>query len=366
MTPRTSSSLPRAIRAIVAAALPARADDRTIDNRRHCARGGHAELAAMTAAVVQRLLDDSAARTKQALLDLQVSSQNTAGLLDGRPLGAGPRRSAIRTGKDELRPQRAGYRTTIRTPTARTGGEEIVSVALEHESDRGRDSDAGVIVPLMVVGGGVLGLVGGAHASLTATSTPVGLQEKYNYSTAGIGIAITGAVTVGAALCLRLRPSKKRSHPTLSALPRCWVAGWFTSLSAEVLCGIPYMRESYAHSRFWGATTLPVTARALQTTPASSRMLGRGAPHMMSAPPRCQSARPAPASSAPRIAPSYAATHGSCAARTPYAVAAPSMPSVRRTRALPMAGVLRRAMWHTLARRELTTRSARQQLHASR
>lgn len=122
-------------------------------------------------------------------------------------------------------------------------------MALMRESDRDRDSDAGVVVPLMLMGGGMIGLVSGAYASLTVTSTPVGLQEKHNCNTAGIGIAITGAVTYRAGLYIWLRPSKKRSHPTLSRLPSGWVAGWSTSLQAEESCGTLYMREPSAHSR---------------------------------------------------------------------------------------------------------------------
>jgi len=199
-------------------------------DRRYCARSGGAEIAAVAADLMQRLLKDSASRTVSTLLDVRTVPPGAVVTIGGRMVGESNRQFATHPGTHELRLQRSGYRPEVRTVTVREGEAGIVSVVLKRESGRDGDGEGMRIVPWIAVGGGAMAVVGGAYASFTATSDSVGPQEKYNYSAAGIGIAIAGAVAIGAGVYLWLRPSRTGSGPTLSALPGGGIAGWTTTL----------------------------------------------------------------------------------------------------------------------------------------
>lgn len=127
MTPRASSSQPGAIRAAAAAALglafPARANEGAVI--------ASVWASGTEGAVIARAAE-GAARAAVWSLRVELAEPDVATvlarrseepvLLDGRPLGGGPRRIAGRPGKHALRFLRAGYRTAIRAMMARTGG----------------------------------------------------------------------------------------------------------------------------------------------------------------------------------------------------------------------------------------------------
>lgn len=199
-------------------------------DRRYCARCGDAELERAAAELMRRLLKDSASRKGDTLLDVRTVPPGAVVSIDGRMAGESNRRFATHPGSHELLLQRSGYRPAVRKVVVREGQTEIVSVLLERESGREGDGGGERIVPWIAVSGGAVAIVGGAVASFTATSDSVGPQDKYNYSAAGIGITIVGAVALGAGIYMWSRPPTTRSGPTISVLPGGGVAGWTTRL----------------------------------------------------------------------------------------------------------------------------------------
>jgi hypothetical protein len=199
-------------------------------DRRYCARCGDAELAAAAVELMRRLLEDSASRAGRTRLDVRTSPPGALVSIDGQVVGESDRVFATNRGRHELRLQRSGCRAEVREVTVNEGEVEIVSVGLECESGGEGDSRGAQFVPWIAVGGGAIAVVGGMYASFTATSDPTGPQHKYNYSAAGIEVAIIGTVVAGAGVYLWLRSSRIRSGPTLSVRANGYMAGWITRL----------------------------------------------------------------------------------------------------------------------------------------
>jgi hypothetical protein len=124
----------------------------------------------------------------------------------------------------ELRLQRSGYRPVVRTVTVQDGRTEIVSVTLERESGGQGDGGGTRIVPWIEMSSGAVAAIGGAHASFTATSNPVGPQDDGRLSPVASVDDAMGANALGAA-----GPARSvRSGPTRSVRSGSCVAGWTT------------------------------------------------------------------------------------------------------------------------------------------
>ncbi len=175
-----------------------------------------------------QLLEDTDLRTKESVLEVQTVPSGAVVTLDGEKVGVTALRHRAHPGQHTVLVQRTGYLPETRTVTLAAGQATRLVIELRPTAT-GRDPR---IVPGIVIGTGLAAVVGGSIVSFTAEDSPEGQKQKYVYSAPGIGVAIGGAVVIGAGVYLWLRASRQfngRAAPTVATVPGGAVAGWATT-----------------------------------------------------------------------------------------------------------------------------------------
>lgn len=204
---------------------------------RHCAKPCSDDtLRASTTEVVSMTASTAAARNPTATLEIRSRPEGAVITLDGQLVGQTNKTISTTPGRHTVLLQRDGFEPATRTIAVEEGKTEVVDVPLVATSIvPGKPDQPPIEVPpprpsrlwpLLTIGVGAAGLVGGTVYSLTRSSPDGPDQPKYLYSGAGIGVAIGGGVVATIGVIWFLRSSRDDSRPTVSITSSGTTVGW--------------------------------------------------------------------------------------------------------------------------------------------
>lgn len=197
-----------------------------------------ASLRVSAARVADRLIQDTAARGQETMIEVTSEPPGATVTLDGERLGVTNLKRATHAGVHSLVIQREGYRQVVRSENVEAGRVTTVHVKLESDSAEARSTRDPRIVPGIMTGVGVLALAAGTVISFTADADEDGQQNKYIYSVPGIVTAVGGGVLAGVGVYLWVRASRnlrastakpRVALPALAPTSGGVMAGWSVS-----------------------------------------------------------------------------------------------------------------------------------------
>jgi hypothetical protein len=190
----------------------------------YCDACSDGQLRETAAQITAQLLKDTSLRAGETALEVRTTPPGAIVTFGDEYVGVTDLRHRANPGPHTVRVQRTGFLTETRTVTLAEGQTAKLAINLRPVATP-RPSR---LVPGIVIGAGVVAVAGGAWVSYTAEDSPEGQKHKYVYSAPGIGVAIAGAVAIGAGVYLWLRASRasQPAVPAVSMVPGGAIAAW--------------------------------------------------------------------------------------------------------------------------------------------